>query len=175
MPSGRTHDTFSYALVIPSFLAFRWYWGGAAVALLATVGMLFAGLMFGPDLDIQSSQYKRWGPVRVLWAPYRVALSHRSRLSHGLLLGTIFRLAYFFAVVLLVSTCVFYIRHRYLFGMETTWDAEFQRVSDDFMALWKQTDKQYFKAAFVGLWVGAAVHTVVDVAQSIARLLWRAV
>lgn len=175
MPSGRTHDTLSYALVIPSFFAYRWYWGGAAVAFVATAGMLFAGLMFGPDLDIHSSQYKRWGPVRFLWAPYRFVMSHRSRLSHGLLLSTILRVVYFLAVVLLLSTCVFYLRHHYLFGMETTWTAEFRQVSDDVMSLWNQTDKQYFKAAFVGLWGGAAVHTVIDVVQSIVRLLWKAI
>lgn len=175
MPSGRTHDTFSYALVIPSFIAFRWYWGSVAIALTATTAMLFAGLMFGPDLDIRSSQYKRWGPVRFVWAPYRLAISHRSRLSHGLLLSTLFRVAYFLTLVLLVSTCLFYIRHHYLFGVETTWTGEFQRVSDDFMALWNQADKQYFKAAFAGLWSGAAVHTIIDVTQSIVRLLWKAI
>jgi uncharacterized metal-binding protein len=174
MPSGRTHDTFSYVLVIPSFLCFRWYWGGFVVALVATIGMLFAGLMFGPDLDIHSSQYKRWGPARFIWAPYRMAISHRSRLSHGLLLSTLLRVAYFLAVVLLLSTCVFYVRHHYLFGLETSWTAEFQKVSDDFMTLWNRTDKQYFKAIFAGLWVGAAVHTIIDVSNSIARLLWKA-
>ena len=175
MPSGRTHDAFSYVLVLPSFLTFHWYWGSVLVPLVATSGMLFAGLMFGPDLDIHSAQYKRWGPARFIWAPYRLAISHRSRLSHGILFSTVVRVLYFLAIVLLLSTCVFYVRHHYLFGLETSWSAEFQRVSDDLMVLWKQTDKHYFKAAFLGLWIGAAVHTVVDVAVSIVKLLWKAI
>jgi uncharacterized metal-binding protein len=90
-------------------------------------------------------------------------------------LSTVVRVLYFLAIVLLLSTCVFYVRHHYLFGLETSWSAEFQRVSDDLMVLWKQTDKHYFKAAFLGLWIGAAVHTVVDVAVSIVKLLWKAI
>ncbi len=174
MPSGRTHDAVSYALIPISLVAFQWYWGDLAISLIATVAMAFAGFMFGPDLDIQSAQYKRWGPVRFIWAPYKLAISHRSRLSHGLVFSTLFRLLYFLTVVVLLSTSVFYLRHRYLYGVGTTWSGEFQRVSDDLTAVWRETDKQYFKAAFIGLWSGAAVHTIIDLVTSIARLMWKA-
>ena len=55
---------------------------------------LFSGLMFGPDLDIYSVQYKRWGYLRWLWIPYQKTLKHRSFFSHGLIIGTTIRLIY---------------------------------------------------------------------------------
>ena len=88
MPSGRTHDIVTYALIPPTFVAAQWYWGDLLVSTIATVTMVFAGLMFGPDLDLYSNQYRRWGLLRFIWYPYMVALSHRSRLSHGLLFST---------------------------------------------------------------------------------------
>jgi len=47
--------------------------------------------MFGPDLDLHSVQYKRWGPL-LLWIPYQN--STPSLLSHGLIVGTTLRVLY---------------------------------------------------------------------------------
>jgi uncharacterized metal-binding protein len=94
MPSGRTHDQITF-ICLP--------WVGA-LSLIATFdvgvtlclcgGFLFSGLMFGPDLDIYSKQYQRWGLLRFIWLPYRKVLSHRSWLSHGPVVGTLLRLLY---------------------------------------------------------------------------------
>lgn len=174
MPSGRTHDIFTFVLIPPSFIASQLYWGDLALSATASAAMAFAGLMFGPDLDIHSVQYKRWGPVRFIWYPYRAAISHRSRLSHGLLFSTIFRLLYFLVVILLISTAVLYLHNLYFAGQETTWLTEFQRVSDELASIWHQTDKQFMKAGFIGLWAGAAAHTIIDVINSIRKLIWKA-
>lgn len=94
MPSGKTHDRITWAL-LPAVVAGgyvvtqQWQLGG-----LAGISSLFAGLMFGPDLDIYSVQYKRWGYFRWLWRPYRHLFRHRSFWSHGLLVGTGIRLLY---------------------------------------------------------------------------------
>lgn len=175
MPSGRTHDIITFALVPPVFAGAQLYWGDWLVSLLATVAMVFAGLMFGPDLDLHSKQYKRWGPLRFIWFPYMVAIGHRSRLSHGLLLGTLFRILYFIAVFALLSSAALYVRQRYLHGRQTSWSAAFERVSLDLGTFWNRTDKQYFKAAFAGLWLGAAAHTVSDVVWSVVKKVWKAV
>lgn len=175
MPSGRTHDIITYALIPPTLLGAWFYWGDWLVAAIATGAMIFAGLMFGPDLDLHSRQYKRWGPLRFIWFPYMFAISHRSRLSHGLLLGTIFRIMYFIAVLAVLTSMVLYARQRYLYGAQTTWQAEFERVSLDLGTFWDRTDKQYFRAAFLGLWLGAAAHTVSDVTWSVMRKVWKAV
>lgn len=175
MPSGRTHDLITFAISPAVFAGAQMYAGDAKLSLIATVATLFSGLMFGPDLDLDSKPYRRWGPLKFLWFPYKAALSHRSRLSHGLVLGTIFRILYFVAMVAILATAVLYVRQRYLYGQQTTWNAEFQRVSLDIGSMWMNMDKPSFWAAFAGLWVGAAAHTVSDVVWSITKKIWRAV
>lgn len=175
MPSGRTHDLITFALAPVVFAGTQMYTGNAKLAVITTVTTLFSGLMFGPDLDLNSKPYRRWGPLRFIWVPYKAALSHRSRLSHGLVLGTIFRILYFVAVLAMLATAVLYVRQRYLYGVQTTWNAEFERVSLDIGGFWRRTDKELFWAAFAGLWIGAAAHTVSDVVWSITKKLWRAV
>ncbi|HZS09911.1 MAG TPA: metal-binding protein [Blastocatellia bacterium] len=175
MPSGRTHDIITYALAPPTFIGAQLYWGDWLISVVATAAMVFAGLMFGPDLDLHSKQYKRWGPLRFIWFPYMYSISHRSRLSHGLLLSTVFRILYFIAVFAVLASVVLYARHRYLYGEHTTWGAEFERVSLDLGAFWNRTDKQYFRAAFAGLWLGAAAHTVSDVTWSVVKKVWKVV
>src|SRR5919199_483436 len=140
MPSARTHDLITFALAPFVFAGAQIHWGRPLVALLAMAATLFAGLMFGPDLDLYSKQYRRWGPLRFIWFPYMVAFSHRSRLSHGLMLGTVMRILYFIAVLAVLMTIGLYVRQRYLYGVETTWGAEFTRVSLDLGAIWKRTD-----------------------------------
>src|SRR5438270_484482 len=71
MPSGKTHDAITLLLAAPTFAAAWGATGSLALASVATAGMLFGGLMFGPDLDILSRQYTRWGPLRLLWWPNR--------------------------------------------------------------------------------------------------------
>ncbi|MDT4896465.1 MAG: hypothetical protein QOH25_1542, partial [Acidobacteriota bacterium] len=71
MPSGKTHDAITFILAAPTFLVAWGLTGNPALSVLATAAMLFGGLMFGPDLDILSRQYTRWGVFRFLWLPYR--------------------------------------------------------------------------------------------------------
>ena len=109
MPSGRTHDRLIWwGLPLVISLAYAWTRQGGLTA-ITSVGYLFSGLMFGPDLDIHSIQYKRWGWFRWLWLPYRKLLRHRSYLSHGFLLGTLFRLLYVAAwgiLILFISLAI---------------------------------------------------------------------
>src|SRR5918998_3916008 len=72
--------------------------------------MLFGGLMFGPDLDIQSRQYTRWGVFRFLWLPYRAFFRHRSRWSHGIIFGTLIRVVYFALVLSALAVAAVYLR-----------------------------------------------------------------
>lgn len=175
MPSGRTHDVITYTLAPATFVGALAYWGRPVVAIAATAAMVFAGLMFGPDLDLASKQYRRWGPLRFIWWPYMVVLSHRSRLSHGIMLSTVVRILYFLTVVALLATLGLYLRQRYLYGVQTTWGAEFLEVGRGMGDFWRRTDKAYFWAAFAGLWLGAAAHTVADLVVTIAKKLWQAV
>ncbi len=176
MPSGRTHDLITFALAPPTFIGAQYYFGSDLLTSgIATVAMLFSGLMFGPDLDLDSKPYRRWGPLRFIWKPYQMALSHRSRLSHGLVLGTILRVLYFVAVMALLTATGLYLRQRYLYEAQTTWSAEFERVSLDLGNFWHTTEKQYFWSAFAGLWIGAAAHTIADFVFSMLKKAWKMV
>ncbi len=66
----------------------------ADLAFWVSGGFLFSGLIFGPDLDLYSYHYKRWGKLKVLWRPYQKAIKHRSIWSHGPIIGTVGRLVY---------------------------------------------------------------------------------
>src|ERR687894_28659 len=110
MPSGKTHDAITIILAAPTFVAAWGITGNLALALLATGAMLFGGLMFGPDLDIQSRQYTRWGIFRFLWLPYRGMFRHRSRWSHGIIFGTLIRVVYFAAALAIIASIAVYLR-----------------------------------------------------------------
>jgi uncharacterized metal-binding protein len=94
MPSGHTHDRITlWSLPLVAGLTFG-QTQSSNLTLLVSGGFLFGGLMFGPDLDIYSCQYQRWGWLRPIWLPYQKSLRHRSFLSHGPLIGTALRILY---------------------------------------------------------------------------------
>lgn len=97
MPSGRTHDRITLLclpLVAASTLAITQQYGPT---LWVSAGFLLGGMMLGPDLDIHSVQYKRWGWLRWIWLPYRSLMKHRSPYSHGPIIGTVVRVLYLMA------------------------------------------------------------------------------
>ena len=57
------------------------------------------GLWLSPDLDTNSRPLKRWGPLKLLWFPYRKLIPHRSWLSHGPLIGNCLRISYLFITI----------------------------------------------------------------------------
>jgi uncharacterized metal-binding protein len=94
MPSGRTHDRITlWSLPLVAALTFG-LTRSSNLTLLVSGSFLFGGLMFGPDLDIYSCQYQRWGWFKPIWLPYQKSLRHRSLLSHGPLIGTALRILY---------------------------------------------------------------------------------
>jgi uncharacterized metal-binding protein len=94
MPSGRTHDRITlWSLPLVAALTFC-LTRSSNLTLVVSGSFLFGGLMFGPDLDIYSCQYQRWGWFKPIWLPYQKSLRHRSFLSHGPLIGTALRILY---------------------------------------------------------------------------------
>lgn len=169
MPSGKTHDAVTFLLVAPTFAAAWTATGNISAACVVTFGMLFGGLMFGPDLDTASKQYSRWSVFRFLWYPYQAFFKHRSRWSHGLLFGTLLRVVYFLGALTLAAFAVSYLIAAYLGGsppnlleMTKTWSeiGEYVRANVGDYA---------FPSLFVGLWLGAASHTLTDMAGSFIK------
>jgi hypothetical protein len=101
MASGRSHDRATWLLALP-FGLLCWPWLGLAGVGVRGLSFLLGGLLLSPDLDTRSNPTRRWGPLRLLWWPYRRGLAHRSLLSHSPLLGTAGRLAYLLGMLLLL-------------------------------------------------------------------------
>ena len=164
MPSGRVHDLVTVVLAVPTSIgAFVWFkdaWPAAVV----TAAFLFGGMVFGPDLDTKSRQYSRWGIFRILWMPYRMFFKHRSRFTHGLMFGSLFRVIYFIGVV----TLVMYVISLAWTGISDGSVPEIQ----DFARAWQliarlannYLGENFLILSFAGLWLGAATHTFSDMA-----------
>ncbi len=165
MPDGRTHDLITILLAAPTAAVTYQITNDWTMTAITTGGMVFGGLMFGPDLDIQSRQYTRWGPLRFLWWPYKVVLPHRSRFSHGIVFGTLVRVIYFVIICALTLAVALYARDMYLYRAK--WG--FGEFTDAFARVWEiltPIRRSYLLAAFIGLWIGATSHTVTDVLGS---------
>ena len=157
MPSGKTHDRITLWLL-------PWIVGGTylltnngELTLIVAGGFLFSGLMFGPDLDIHSIQYQRWGVLRYIWLPYRRLFSHRSFFSHGLIVGTIIRTVYLLAIITCLAFFIVAIA-QIIWGFEWNWQ---QFILKTFTSL----KTQYFRetiALFTGLELGAMSHSLSD-------------
>ncbi|WP_030006131.1 metal-binding protein [Picosynechococcus sp. NKBG042902] len=157
MPSGRTHDQITFwglpvVVGLGFFLLRRW-----ELALILSLAYLFSGLMFGPDLDIHSVQFKRWGIFRWIWLPYQKNLRHRSALSHGFLIGTIVRILYLGTILLLV-TMVGVAIAQLMLDFSWNWRTAFLNAQQQ----WQQHYLAESLALFVGLEIGAMSHSVSD-------------
>ena len=125
--------------------------------------------MFGPDLDIQSRQYTRWGVFRFLGLPYRKIFRHRSRWSHGIIFGTLIRILYFAMVLALLVLMGVYLRAMLTNGLMPTFEelAVAWRAIEG--SIRQNVGEHAVWAVLAGLWWGAASHTLTDVAWSVLR------
>lgn len=164
MPSGKTHDAITFLLAVPALAVGYAAAGDVILSTAAAAAFVFGGLMFGPDLDTVSKQYSRWGPLRLAWFPYRAAFKHRSRWSHGLVFGTLFRVVYFMGIVSLAVFLAFVLNASFAGGTVpelSTFGSAWQQLG------WyvRHTAGDHFlPAIFAGMWAGAASHTFTDMA-----------
>ena len=169
MPSGKTHDAITFLLVAPTFATVWIFTKNTAISSVVTFAFLFGGLMFGPDLDTMSKQYTRWGILRFFWYPYQAFFAHRSRWSHGLIFGTLLRVVYFMGVLTLAAFAGVYFYAAYT-GGDLPRIAEFTGVWRDLGETVRTNIGEYFlPSVFFGLWLGAASHTLTDMAGSFVK------
>ena len=156
MPSGRTHDRITlWSLPLIVTLTFK-ATADILITLIVSSGFLFGGFMFGPDLDIHSVQYKRWGWFRWIWIPYRGSVRHRSILSHGPIMGTALRVFYLSLWLGLLSLGMIEILNS-VGHTEITWGDVSASIGQ---AL--QTYSREWIALLVGLELGALGHYFSD-------------
>ena len=156
MPSGRTHDRITlWCLPLVAALAFG-QTKSSNLTLLVSGSYLFGGLMFGPDLDIYSCQYQRWGWFRSIWLPYQKSLHHRSFLSHGPLIGTALRVLYLATWLAVLGTIGLAIAEKVgNFG----WNWQ-QATVNYGRSIWEHRTELF--AVYVGLELGAMSHYLSD-------------
>jgi len=157
MPSGRQHDRITLVslpvvIAVSFWITKRW-----DLVIITSLSFVFSGLMFGPDLDIRSLQYKRWGILQGFWDPYQRAMRHRSLLSHGFLIGTLVRLWYLLSFLLF---WLILIRLGYALINKTNWD--FSKFVQQTLNLIFKEHPQEIISSLVGLEVGAMSHSLSD-------------
>jgi len=163
MPDGKTHDAITLVgaiAAVPATLLLAppaWRTDYAAVAILVGA-TLFSGWMLSPDLDLDSSIYHRWGPLRFLWWPYQKLIPHRSFLSHSYLLGPLLRVTYFVALTFLLLRVGTYFVH-FLFPVDrNTLTREYATFLWDLPCRYPHL----FYAAVIGTLFGTALHVAAD-------------
>ena len=157
MPSGVVHDRITIQL-LPWVVGITYcLTRSSELTLILSCGYLFSGMMFGPDLDIHSLQYKRWGIIKDIWLPYRRLFHHRSLFSHGFIIGTCIRLVYLFLIISVVSILVVAIA-QLCFGFTWNWQ-EFVTAKLHLLT-WKYPYETTF--LFIGLEIGAMSHSISD-------------
>ena len=149
MASGRSHDRTTWALALPFGLLW-WPWLGLGGLTAVAAAFLAGGLLLSPDLDTRSNATRRWGPLRLLWWPYRRLLRHRSLLSHSPLLGSAGRLAYLAAAALVL--CLL---------LQPLGGPPPQRLAAAAQGLWRQQQPLVI-AALVGLEASSWLHLIQD-------------
>ena len=172
MPSGRTHDRVTlWSLPVVAALTFGQTRSGL-LTLIISGGFLVGGVMFGPDLDIYSRQYQRWGWFRWIWRPYQDSLRHRAFLSHGPLIGTALRMVYFGIWIAVFAILALTIAQ--FFG-------DMASLRQWLMLQIARSFTQYYRewiALYIGLELGAMSHSLMDWGGSAYKRLkkqgWRA-
>ncbi len=106
MPSYTQHKLFNYLVfiaVLSALVYYRWELMRSHFVLMLffSIGYYIGTAYITPDLDTDSSAYKRWGLLRVLWYPYKVLFKHRQS-SHSILLGAVVRIIYITIIILIL-------------------------------------------------------------------------
>lgn len=148
MPNGPAHAVTTVGVGMMATATALYYRIPVQETIALAVGFL-ATLLINPDLDLPRRRFPYHRPSEwVFWIyifPYNHITYHRSLLSHGPIVGTAFRLLYFFVPIWLI----------------------FQLLGVDFhpiypLAVW----------AAVGMAVSDTVHSLLDViATSVKRSL----
>lgn len=161
MPNGKVHDRLTVAGAVVAAPAW-WYLTPApldpTVCLTLVAATLFSGTMLSPDLDLNSSIYHRWGPLRYIWWPYQKAIPHRSRFSHSFILAPLLRVAYFLAAIWLLLRLGTWVAVQFV-----PFDRNgLSREAGDLLVTLCRTHPHHFAMALLGLFLGSAIHVTAD-------------
>jgi uncharacterized metal-binding protein len=168
VPGYRVHDFLTVAAaaaLVPAYYALAPRPDGWSAAILSG-SCLLSGLLFSPDLDVRSQPRRRWGRAGAIWWLYEQAVPHRSRLSHGTVMGPILRLVYFVTVAYLLVWGLLWAVKQWVMpldrnGLVRGWRGE--------LYLFAERHPGWLYLALLGYFLGALTHTIADVAWSAVR------
>jgi uncharacterized metal-binding protein len=178
MPAGSTHDRITL-WTLPLVGGLFWLLSrNGNLTLLWCSGYLLGGLILGPDLDIRSRPYKRWGWLRWIWIPYQRGLRHRSFWSHGPVVGTLVRVVYLAIWLLGVSLLGLMVWSIWQGGGDQWWPVFLNQGQRwrSFLGQWFDRHHWAVGVLLLGLEVGAMSHSLGDVLGSAWKRLkkrWR--
>lgn len=165
MPSGKTHERingwFIHSLIfislhILSYLQFGVL--GLLSSFLFVAGYIIGTYYLGPDLDIKSRPFYRWGILRFIWKPYQKLFHHRSFWTHSLIISDVIRWAYLL-LWLLPMLLVLYVTSREL------WDMLQQSAANFLNARWWE-----MSCFLLGISTASALHIIADyIGSSVKR------
>ncbi len=165
MPNARTHDAIT--IVTGGALAPLCYFTVlnqdqslqvARVDTALLVGAhLLSGIMFSPDLDIDSKIDNRWGIFHWIWRPYMWAVPHGRWFSHGLIVPPLLRLLYFFSVVMLLFVILAWILGR--LGIVVP---DYHVRAAEYLLALARTYPREVLVFIIGFITGSAAHTIAD-------------
>ncbi|HEX8220548.1 MAG TPA: metal-binding protein [Chloroflexia bacterium] len=165
MPNAITHDIITLvtgAALVPVALNSSWPDMSLPNAAVLTVSYLASGLLFSPDLDTQSTPYRRWGLLRGLWLPYRYLVPHRSWISHSFLFGPLLRIVYFTVMLSLLSLVLLALVN--LFSPIDPTGTLLQLATTT--GRWLQDHPAAIAYTLLGFVLGGASHTIADIVWS---------
>lgn len=163
MPSGKVHDwvTVGTAAAAVPVVYLQVDSLQQPLAWLAIATYTFSGIWLSSDLDIESSAYKRWGPLRWLWWPYQKMVPHRSWISHGLGVGPLLRAGYLLVVGSLLAVGAVWGAQR----LGIAWDADPHSWLRNANRLFTDYPSEWI-AICIGLVAGGAAHSLLDFAHT---------
>jgi uncharacterized metal-binding protein len=166
MPGARAHDLITIVTGValaPLTYSVLSQSGVEPNVALANTGVLvgahlLSGIMFSPDLDLDSRIDDRWGIFFWIWRPYMWFVPHRHRiLSHGLAISQLLRLFYFYTVVVLLLSGA-----AWVLGRVGIVIPEYHRqVSNALLDLVVEHPRESWSFV-VGFCTGGAAHTIAD-------------
>jgi uncharacterized metal-binding protein len=161
MPGARTHDIITLVTAAGGAAAYGLYAPQPDLvhAAIFTGTYLFAGFACAGDLDIDSAQYRRWGPLRFIWFPYQKIVPHRSWVSHGMIAGGLIR-ALYLALVFFCLSATWLLIYGQLQGTEAAQQAAKTQI--EAVKAFLADYPTHIGVGLAGFILAGAVHTVTD-------------
>lgn len=178
MPGARGHDIITVisavglAPLVQSIQAYNGIGEETATrnTAIVVVAHLLSGMLFSPDLDLDSAIDDRWGPLYILWRPYMHIIPHRHFFSHSLIVSPLLRLLYFYLMIVAVL-----VGGAWLLGRAGVVVPYYHVVMTDRLLGLIRDYPQETRSFLLGFITGSAAHTMADYFVTDGKLLLRRV